>query len=38
MKEKIVGLNYENIINLYFTMKIEHKIYFWFTKTLLKAH
>lgn len=40
MKKKIVGLNYENIINfnLYFTMKIEHKIYFWFTKTLLKAH
>lgn len=38
MKKKIVGLNYENIINLYFAMKIEHKIYFWFTKTLLKAH
>lgn len=37
MKKKIVGLNYENIINLYFTMKIEHKIYFWFTKTLLKS-
>lgn len=38
MKKKIVGLNYENIINLYFTMKIEYKIYFWFIKIFLKVY